>query len=422
MKRMSFLLGSGVSKPEEMPMIDCLDCRIKRGDYGHRVVDDGVHYFEERHESSQHVERLQRFICELWKVVAELIEETDKRRPSRPTGEESFPRGEPRRTNYEDVSLALNQLIAFANGSGGAAETALFCKIQESRKLISAARAVCRDRGDGLRSAIFGSAKDEEVDTATRMQFASNEALKLCRFAVASALVHRKNPNKSNYQPLIDALDDESSEVPGIITLNHDLILEDVLDAHPAFCHEYGLVDGFELADKNGIRKYNPDLLYQDHEVPLLIKPHGSISWWKEKTSVGQSSPVHAVSSKKAKDRLQTAPKRSIGPVFLKDAGKQEFYSQSIWQEMHQAFRRVLQTTNVVVVSGYGFGDSGINEVIFSWLRQEENRIAAILHEKGNEMTDNRFRFLAYRRKISFVKKWFCDATLEDVLKAMNES
>ena len=181
-------------------------------------------------------------------------------------------------------------------------------------------------------------------------------------------------------------------------------------------------MDGFEVADKNGIRKYNPDLLYQDHEVPLLIKPHGSISWWKEKTSVGQSSPVHAVSSKKAKDRLQTAPKGSIRPVFLKDAGKQEFYSQSIWQEMHQAFRRVLLATDLLVASGYGFGDSGINEVISSWSRQEEDRTVVILHEKGNKMTGNLFRFPAYGRRIKFVEKWFGDATLADVREAVNAS
>ena len=144
--RMSFLLGSGVSKPEDMPMTGDLDRCIKEGYFEHQIEDKQVVYSRSSSFwSSPHVKRVQRFIRELWAVVSELIEETDKRRPSRPTGEESFPRGEPRRANYEDVGLVLNQLIAFARGSGGAAETALFCKIQESSKLRSAVQEICKD-------------------------------------------------------------------------------------------------------------------------------------------------------------------------------------------------------------------------------------------------------------------------------------
>jgi len=307
---------------------------------------------------------------------------------------------------------------------------------------------ICKDETHDLRPFVFRNSV-AEVDTAERVKFASNEALKLCRFAVASALVHRKNPNKSNYQPLIDALDDESIEVPGIITLNHDLILEDLLCQHVSSYGRYPFVDGFEENAEEGVREFNREVLWDNRSRPLLIKPHGSISWWRKKTPVGHASPVHAVTLEKAKDRLASAPAECIGPGFLKDASKQEFYSQSIWQEMHQAFRRVLRATDVLVISGYGFGDPGVNDLIYAWAqakkdkKRSDNTVGSksivILHKNLKEKSDmdqvekvryakdpspfhTSFQRILWGSTAHFCGRWFCDATLDDILKAVNES
>lgn len=425
-KKISFLLGSGVSSAEDLPMSRELDSTIKEGFFDHSIHDREVFYRKSSCCRSRHVRRIQRFICELWKITADLIEETDKRRPSRPDERASFPVGGPRETNYEDVSLALNQLVAFAEGSGGAAETALFRSVEKSTQLVASAGSVF----DNLDSAVLGKYINNGTtrlschkdDVPAKVLVASNEALKLSRYAVASSLVHEHSPSVENYVPLIEALYKPGVEVPGVITLNHDLILEDLLSGYPPYLHQKGFVDGFEVADKDGIREYNPDLLLQDYEVPLLIKPHGSISWWRDNVPPTQSAPVYSFTLQKAKKWAYGAPTDRIGPIFLKDAGKQKFYPESIWQQMHQAFRRVLRETCLLVISGYGFGDPGINEVIRSWGRNKDNKKVIILHEKGRKMADNPFTFKIGDWSPTFVETWFCNADLDAVLKKVQKS
>jgi hypothetical protein len=184
-------------------------------------------------------------------------------------------------------------------------------------------------------------------------------------------------PKSTSYLgAMVDCCNDPQVIQVDIFTLNHDAILESSLqEHHVAFC------DGFvpELHTIGGskvLRKCNRELFQTSRCKVRLYKLHGSIDWFRYRPQ-GENWHDEFIGNPRGDAPLAfidergqpLLPIKSYEPrILVGTVNKMLSYSDGIYADLHWELDRVLRETKALVVSGYGFGDTGINWRIIYWL------------------------------------------------------
>lgn len=183
-----------------------------------------------------------------------------------------------------------------------------------------------------------------------------------------------------------------------IVTLNHDdLIEKQLLQDGIKFS------DGFDEPDGEA-RYYDPDLLSEGHKKVNLIKLHGATNWFRlreEKKGMNidrYGIPTHwDVHHLKAKDGSWLS---WVGwtPVFLCGSyNKLMDYNFGIFADLQYQFYQALNRHDIMVMSGYGWNDRGINGRIFEWLSSSPDKRLFLLHEKPEDIKEKSKSAMWYR-------------------------
>jgi len=208
-----------------------------------------------------------------------------------------------------------------------------------------------------------------------------------------------------------------------ILTLNHDLLVEDLLDREGI-----GYNDGFSKPDGD-IRWFEPDIFLSDSKVKL-IKLHGSIDWYSfifnGDNKMGKISVTGLEQQKdkngKAVEFLNKSPK------VLSGLNKVNYYNSGIYTDIHYHFQRVLYQNNLMIMSGYGWGDDPINNRLMTWLDNRPDNKLILLHRNPQELTE---RSMIFNRdyanweklgKLKPIEKWLSQANLQEVLDACSRN
>lgn len=189
-------------------------------------------------------------------------------------------------------------------------------------------------------------------------------------------------PPDLDYLGLIrDSCLDPEIEGIDLITLNHDTLVEQLLAMSGI-----AFADGFGEPVEN-VRYWREGLLAGSDEKVRLLKLHGSIDWFKYPPNDLTSGP-EAVAiplsddiwhSKNPSGELQ----RPYGgrPVILAGTfNKMLDYTASIFADIHCLFRDSVRAGRHLIVSGYGFGDKGVNSQIVEWMYQSESNTIYLIH------------------------------------------
>ncbi len=200
-----------------------------------------------------------------------------------------------------------------------------------------------------------------------------------------------------------------------ICTLNHDLLVERYLEAE-----FIPYTNGFGQEQVNGVRYVDrTEFARNDFRVKLL-KLHGSINWWRL-VADGKSPvrdrlgiPVRPLEECRsvAGERLS---KRDSVPWFLTGSDNKLIdYQAGIFLAQLREFDRALDEHDLIVMSGYGWGDKGINIRLISWVFEKQGRQIILLHEKPDKLHPQRallhtFKWMVNERKLIPVRKWMCD-------------
>ena len=237
---------------------------------------------------------------------------------------------------------------------------------------------------------------------------------------VASKL---KSPEKiEGLQLLTEILDSDSSHCLNIVTLNHDLLVE-------TYLQNYGILDGFhsesddlEVFDSNAFKNTSGKRV-------SILKPHGSINWYRFKKRDGSDFCGKCLSNDP--DHLKNRKGESIDPptgrlLLAGTTNKELSYGSGVFLEILFQFHAMLKRTEILVTSGYGFKDKGINNRIWAWLDNNELNRLIIMHEDKEKLfseakyslKSNYDRF-SETSKIRFIDKWMCSTTLEELEIAM---
>lgn len=207
-----------------------------------------------------------------------------------------------------------------------------------------------------------------------------------------------------------------TSTPPNIVTLNHDTLLESFLEGKD-------VLDGFRPFS-TGTEIFDPERF--ERESPLavrLLKLHGSIDWFRYQDRTGRDLAlrVKAADPKRIKDEAGQDLLLPLNRLLLAGTTNKELaYGSGIFLELMFQFHRLLKETKLLIISGYGFGDKGINNRIWAWLdAHSENRLM-VLHEDVGKLSQTAKASFAINyqrhkaaRKFACVDQWLCNCSIE---------
>lgn len=155
-----------------------------------------------------------------------------------------------------------------------------------------------------------------------------------------------------------------------IFTLNHDLVLEKYFDEK-----NINYIDGFK--HNNSTWNFDRYKSINDEKISIA-KLHGSINWFIKNNS---ESHFEIKDVKSQLDQL---------PVFLTGTdNKFMAYYNSVYFQLAYLFHKKLWQTDTLIVSGYSFGDNGINQRLTEWIQLDNKRKMIVIAPNIDELKNN---------------------------------
>ena len=215
------------------------------------------------------------------------------------------------------------------------------------------------------------------------------------------------------YDSLWSAMKDSGSDAFQILTTNYDLVIE-------RYCDEAGweLVNGF-IPTISGLQRRWSEKWSPDTDKPLyLTKLHGSVSWQKESNS-GEVIEIGAPGIRIADDDVLILP--TIGP---------KEYVKTPFLPLISHFQEVLSAIDVLVVIGFSYRDTVINEIIRNQLDKGMVLISISptpddilrIFPGINQTVESRignFLFKRTRVRVFAYEKEFGPNTIDDICNAL---
>jgi len=193
---------------------------------------------------------------------------------------------------------------------------------------------------------------------------------------------------------LIDINNDDSVSCVDIFTLNHDLFLEKLFESNGIDYNDEFNDDEFLV---NGIKKWSFSSVKKRQTKVNLYKLHGSINWfWFEPIDSEGRIPTGFV-GKRLYDCKNAQFKYEEYKAFLTGTtNKVMSYCAWFYSELQCIFNESLRNIDKLIVSGYGFGDSGINSKIMSWFGASEKKRLITIYPNDDYRAYSRGRIKEY--------------------------
>jgi len=204
-----------------------------------------------------------------------------------------------------------------------------------------------------------------------------------------------KDPENTDYLGfLIDSVNDNEFSQLNIFTLNNDLVLENFF--------EKACLDFNDFMEKQEATFFKKHLnISKPIKKTNLLKLHGSFNMFDNTYYFPDQQPL----------------------VLMGTLNKIVDYSNDNWLEIQWKFKQMLEESDCLVISGYGFGDDVINNRIASWAISNRNRKIIIIHPTPENLSDKSDKLierglwaemLLYKRLI-FINKWIQDVSWTEI-------
>lgn len=200
-----------------------------------------------------------------------------------------------------------------------------------------------------------------------------------------------KNLSQCNHLTwLIDASNDDSDVNIDIFNINHDTVLE-----HCLIENNIKYVDGFGKP-VNDVRYWDSELFEEMTSKKIkLIKLHGSVDWFRlwshydDRIVKSIGIPLNGdFEDTKDPEGNPQDPVESRPIILVGTLNKMFQYTNWIYAELFSQFRKSLRDCNALVISGYSFGDNGINSSVEQWIEAEASHRVVIIHHDPDRLKD----------------------------------
>jgi len=230
---------------------------------------------------------------------------------------------------------------------------------------------------------------------------------------------------------IVDLIQSGKYDRVTLVTLNHDLLLEEYLDSEGIeFANGFSKKSGVELFE------YKSSQLLQSSSRVRVIKPHGAVNWYyfdKRQSRENSFSPLKLYSIPGPGPYNPYSPQNtpegftpvSALPVLLSSQGKEHDYGSDIFSDMILAFLTAIHDSDVVVVSGFSWYDAGMRDRLLSSLYRDPTKRMVLLHreEGGNAPGDisiTTYENLRDRGQITQRNEYLCETSLQDLIDEIN--
>jgi len=232
-----------------------------------------------------------------------------------------------------------------------------------------------------------------------------------------------KAPNNIAYLNFIkEALKDSDISNVDLFSLNQDLVLEEFLRQNNI---EY--TDGFDKPSTDDIRYWNPTLFEEQLHRLRLFKLHGSINWFPFRPG-GWGSDRAGIPT--IKDWINTHNHNlSYRPVILTGTyNKMLEYLTSTFIDLHYSFYRLLRETRYLIISGYSFGDRGINSRIINWSYTHPDNKIILIHANPEQLKNDARGSIKNKNwdhwiekdKLRIIAKWIQKTSWDEIKEQLN--
>lgn len=207
-------------------------------------------------------------------------------------------------------------------------------------------------------------------------------------------LAGKKNPQKMDF--ISELCEDILFDRVNIATLNIDILIEKYLCINNILYH-----DGFYNYIRVNETKYWSFMKFtEDNSRVKLFKLHGSLNYYlglkndNDNKYLLEMNPVYLVNNF---DEMEEEFRNNLGLVKMANGtyNKLIYYGSGYYNQILCCFENELYRTNKLIVSGYGWGDFGINQRIITWLNDNIENKMYVLQEKfieSIEMTNGYFK------------------------------
>jgi hypothetical protein len=250
----------------------------------------------------------------------------------------------------------------------------------------------------------------------------------LIQCVVWHALYNRETPK--GLQLITELIKNSKIEKLDIATLNHDLLIEQVLSNEGI---KY--IDGFGQPDGD-VRFFEPEL-YDKHDTEInMFKLHGSINWYRFRTEEdGKTIDKYGCTTTIDHDHCKDSEGKMMlnldhKPTFLTGSyNKMSDYGFGIFAKVHHKFFDRLTNCDIMIMSGYGWNDRGINGRLLEWILSSHRKRLILLHrnpeteikQKSKSAMWHRYDELVNDGRLIVIKKWLSETSIDDIIKVLQE-
>ena len=375
MNRITFLLGAGASIPAGYSSTKCLTKKILASENYYQHTDKKFYPFDERPVTDYTTPVVRRIIDWLFKRTKEYFQN----------------RGEPKEPDYEDIYYLASQLRDDATELQNPALLPLICK---------------------LKCEMISWPEFKEYCETYPWSISSPDILdfnKLCSETchyiedIVTDLLNHNGKCCTKHLEIIKTIHEVNGlELRGIATLAHDTHVERNLRSAGI-----KLADGFSPPIPGDTLRIWKNQFSSCDGIPF-VKLHGSVNW----THFGLPEP----------SKYEKLPQSEIGvlePSYLKKSvylhnggvnrrpflligtfNKPVQYNWGLMLDIHYRFRTILESSEMLVVCGYSFGDKAINTQLIFWCKAERSRSLVVIDPRNRLDVINSARY-AVRKLLS---------------------
>jgi hypothetical protein len=189
---------------------------------------------------------------------------------------------------------------------------------------------------------------------------------------IRQELIGKSNPRKQ-LNLISEAIKKLDSENVDILTLNHDCLVEALLDRE-------GIkwTDGFDPQISQDGDVINFDArAFKDRTRIRIVKLHGGCDWYYAGTSIENFRWVKADSNKRIDQCVDHNSAKftddpNTKPTLTGTTTKTASYVEGIHAELYLEARKLLKEYDRIICSGYGWNDSGFNVMLHEWATNQK--------------------------------------------------
>lgn len=386
-RRVCFLLGAGVSLSAGFPSTDAITNRVRGregairkngGTYSWSSNPAGIHCHDDGPDRAQ----------QLIEAVADM-----------PWDANQSP-------NYEDLYYAVNEIYEHLRGN-------------YDNPCLEPLIIQLLDKVDwsGL-----------DQNSRKGLQDAALEACDLIRSVVDQSL--SGCPCSTHLNLLTDVICAKQFQRVDIFTLNHDCHIETALQKA-----KLPYEDGFRPTEDEDAQVWSRACFDQDSSYVTLCKLHGSVDWHRMQISgcfedvlIRTRGNIDYVKLDLPQGEMCSYSPCGNPQILVGRHNKILSYTNAWYLELYYCFTRRLERADILIVSGYSFGDKGINGAIIRGFASCDPRKLLIvidpsekseLLEKARYAIASKWSLLESRGLLKHMPRPFDSVNLEDLQSVM---